>query len=77
MLNRHMPTDTVQVVSLDQCAPVLLKKLGQGFLFSEPLVKTGSTDRAQIYGEISLGYGPEIAHGKITNLTTGPTGGGA
>ncbi|MBB5801133.1 hypothetical protein F4560_000901 [Saccharothrix ecbatanensis] len=77
MLNRYMPTDTVQVVSLDQCAPVLLEKPGQGFLFSEPLAKTGSTDRAQIYGEISLEYGPEIAHGKTTNLTTGPTGGGA
>lgn len=77
MLNRYMPTDTVQVVSLDQCAPVMLEKPGQGFLFSEPLAKTGSSDRAQIYGEISLEYGPEIAHGKITGLTTGPTGGGA
>lgn len=70
MLNRHMPTDAVQVVSLDQCAPVLLEKPGQGFLFSEPLAKTGATDRAQIYGEIGLEYGPEIAHGKITGLTT-------
>lgn len=25
MLNRYMPTDTVQAVSLDQCAPVLLE----------------------------------------------------
>ncbi|MGH2375107.1 MAG: SU10 major capsid protein [bacterium] len=70
MLNRHMPTDTVQVVSLDQCAPVLLETPGKGFLFSEPLAKTGATDRAQIYGEIGLEYGPEIAHGKITGLTT-------
>lgn len=76
MLNRYMPTDTVQVVSLDQCAPVMLEKPGQGFLFSEPLAKTGPSDRAQIYGEISLEYGPEIAHGKITGLTTGPTGEG-
>lgn len=79
MLNRYMPADVVQVVSLDQCAPVLMEKPGQGFLFSEPLAKTGSTDRAQIYGEIGLEYGPEIAHGKITGLSTGPTssGGGA
>jgi uncharacterized protein DUF5309 len=70
MLNRYMPADTVQVVSLDQCAPVLLESPGKGFLFSEPLAKTGSTDRAQIYGEIGLEYGPEIAHGKITGLTT-------
>ncbi|MCS7484659.1 DUF5309 domain-containing protein [Umezawaea endophytica] len=76
MLNRYMPTDVVQVVSLDQCAPVLLESPGKGFLFSEPLAKTGSTDRAQIYGEIGLEYGPEIAHGKITGLATAPVGGG-
>ncbi|WP_328611775.1 DUF5309 domain-containing protein [Amycolatopsis sp. NBC_00345] len=70
MLNRYMPTDTVEVVSLDQCAPVLLESPGKGFLFSEPLAKTGATDKAQIYGEIGLEYGPENAHGKITGLTT-------
>jgi Family of unknown function (DUF5309) len=70
MLNRYMPADTVSVVSLDQCAPVFLETPGKGFLFSEPLAKTGSTDRAQIYGEIGLEYGPENAHGKITGLTT-------
>ncbi|MFD8494259.1 DUF5309 family protein [Amycolatopsis sp. NPDC059657] len=71
MLNRYMPTDAVEVVSLDQCAPVLLETPGKGFLFSEPLAKTGSTDKAQIYGEIGLEYGPENAHGKITGLTVG------
>ncbi|SDC25659.1 SU10 major capsid protein [Actinokineospora iranica] len=70
MPSRFMPADTVQVVSLDQCAPVLLETPGKGFLFSEPLAKTGAIDRAQIYGEIGLEYGPEIAHGKITGLTT-------
>lgn len=79
MLNRYMPADVVQVVSLDQCAPVLLETPGKGFLFSEPLARTGSTDKAQIYGEIGLEYGPVIAHGKITDLaaTTPPAGGGA
>lgn len=77
MLNRHMPTDTIQVVSMDQCAPVLLEVPGKGFLFSEPLAKTGATDKAQIYGEIGLEYGPENAHGKITGLTTGPVPEGA
>ncbi|WP_158885067.1 SU10 major capsid protein [Amycolatopsis anabasis] len=77
MLNRHMPLDVVEVVSADQCAPVLLEVPAKGFLFSEPLAKTGATDRAQIYGEIGLEYGPENAHGKITGLTTGPAGGGA
>lgn len=77
MLNRYMPADTVEVVSLDQCAPVLLETPGKGFLFSEPLAKTGSADKAQIYGEIGLEYGPENAHGKITGLTTGPAGSGS
>ncbi|ACU37166.1 SU10 major capsid protein [Actinosynnema mirum] len=75
MLNRHMPADAVQVVSLEQCAPVMLEKPGSGFLFSEPLAKTGASDRVHIYGEIGLEYGPEIAHGKITGLTTGPVTG--
>jgi len=70
VLNRYMPLDTVAAVSLDQCAPVFLETPGRGFLFSEPLAKTGSTDKAQIYGEIGLEYGPEIAHGKMTGLTT-------
>lgn len=69
MLNRYMPSDAVEVGSLDQCAPVLLETPGKGFLFSEPLAKTGSVDKAQIYGEIGLENGPENAHGKITGLT--------
>ena len=69
MLNRYMPADTIEVVSLDQCAPVLLESPGKGFLFSEPLAKTGATDKAQIYGEIGLEYGPENAHGESTGLT--------
>lgn len=77
MLDRYMPADTVEVVSLDQCVPVLLETPGKGFLFSEPLAKTGSVDKAQIYGEIGLEYGHEIAHGKITGLTTSPTGSGS
>ncbi|WP_089957778.1 SU10 major capsid protein [Lentzea xinjiangensis] len=37
---------------------------------SEPPATTESSDRAQIYGEICLEYRPDIAHGKITGLTT-------
>jgi hypothetical protein len=72
MLNRHMPADTVVVTSLEQCAPVFLRVLGKGFLFVEPLSKTGANDAFQIYGEIGLRYGNERTHGKITGLTTGP-----
>lgn len=70
MLDRHMPTDQVAVVSLEQCRPVFLEVPGKGHMFAEPLAKTGSKDRVQIYGEVGLEYGAETAHGKITELTT-------
>lgn len=73
MLNRYMPADTVAVASLDELAPVFLRIPGKGFLFTEPLAKTGASDKFQIYGEVGLKYGNERSHGKITGLTTTPT----
>jgi|SRR5690554_5036847 len=74
MLDRHMPQDSVAVVSLEQCRPVYLEIPGKGHFFAEPLARTGSKDRAQLYGEVGLAYGAENAHGKITGTATGPTG---
>ena len=68
MLNRHMPADQLAVVSLEQCAPVLMLVPNKGFLFVESLGRIGSSDRLQIYGEIGLKYGNEKTHGKITGL---------
>lgn len=70
MLDRHMPADTLLVASLEQCRPVYLEVPGKGHFFAEPLARTGSKDRTQLYGEIGLEYGNEAAHGKITELTT-------
>ncbi|WP_236243135.1 DUF5309 family protein [Streptomyces sp. CC228A] len=70
MLNRHMPTDEVAVVSLEQCMPVYQEIPGKGHFFAEPLAKTGAKEKVQLYGEVGLKYGNERAHGKITNLTT-------
>jgi len=72
MLNRYMPADQIAVSSLDELAPVFLRVPGRGFLFAEPLAKTGASDKFQIYGEVGLRYGNERSHGKITNLTTTP-----
>jgi hypothetical protein len=72
MLNRYMPADQIAVSSLDELAPVFLRVPGRGFLFAEPLAKTGASDRFQIYGEVGLKYGNERSHGKVTNLTTTP-----
>ena len=70
MLNRYVPADTVAVVSLEECAPVFLLIPGKGFLFAEPIAKTGAADKVQLYGEIGLKYGNELKHGKITGLST-------
>lgn len=72
MLNRHVPNDTAIVVSLEQCAPRFLAIPGKGHFFVEPLAKSGAADRFQIYGEVGLQYGNEMAHGKLTGLSTAP-----
>lgn len=68
MMNRHMPSGALAVVSLEQCAPRFLEVPGKGFLFVEELATTGSADKDQIYGEIGLKYGNERAHGKIVGV---------
>ncbi|MEU0081372.1 DUF5309 family protein [Micromonospora tulbaghiae] len=68
MLNRHMPADVLQVVSLEECKPVYLEVPGKGHMFEEPLAKTGAYDKNQLYGEVGLAYGNERKHGKIVNL---------
>lgn len=68
ILDRFMPADTIAAVSLQMLAPRFLTVPGKGHFFEEPLAKTGSADRVQIYGEIGLEYGNELAHGKITGL---------
>lgn len=70
MLNRYMPANQLAVVSLEECAPAFLEIPGKGHFFAEPLAKTGSSDRVQIYGEIGLKYGNERKHGKLV-LTEG------
>ncbi|MFE6866015.1 DUF5309 family protein [Kitasatospora sp. NPDC057692] len=69
MLNRYLPKHKIVVASLEQCQPVYLETPGRGHFFAEPLAKTGSKDRTQLYGEVGLAYGNERAHGVITGLT--------
>lgn len=71
MLNRHMPSTSLLVVSLEECAPRFAQVPGKGFLFVEDLAKIGSSERKQLYGEIGLEYGLETHHGKIENLDDG------
>lgn len=62
-IDRVLPDDAIAVVSLEQVAPVFLNIPNKGVLFEEELAKTGASDKTQIYGEISLEYGNEAAHG--------------
>jgi hypothetical protein len=65
MLNRRMPTATLAFTHLGVCQPIFLLIPGKGFLFTEPLAKTGASEKAQLYGECGLKYGPESAHGLL------------
>jgi hypothetical protein len=71
MLSRYVPTDTLIVASLEDCAPAFLEIPGKGHFFAEPLAKTGASEKVQVYGEIGLRYGNERKHGKITGAATG------
>lgn len=68
MLEPAMPQDQIAVVSLEECAPRFLPIPGKGFMFVEPLSKTGAAEKSQIYGEVGLEYGIESHHGKYTGL---------
>ena len=71
MVNRYMPADTMVAASLEELAPRILQIPGKGFLFAEPLAKTGAAERSQIYGEIGLEYGNERKHAKLVDIATG------
>lgn len=66
MLNRYMPANQLVVASLEDLKPAFLEIPGKGHFFAEPLAKTGSADKVQIYGEIGLQYGNERKHGILT-----------
>lgn len=68
ILNRHMPTGTLSIVSLEECAPVFLSIPDKGFLFIEELARVGASEKRQMYGEIGLKYGNERKHGKMLGV---------
>jgi len=70
MVDRYMPVGTIVAVSLEECAPRILAIPNKGFLFWEPLAKTGARDTSQIYGEIGLEYGNERKHAKLVDAAT-------
>lgn len=73
VLNRHLTTTTVLFLELSVLAPCFLPIPGKGHFFLEPLAKSGSYDRQQLYGEIGLRYGPQGWHGKVIDFDGGAT----
>lgn len=69
MLSRYVDPHQIIIADISQLHPVFLDVPGKGHLFSEPLAKTGASEKWQIYGEIGLMYGPESYHGLIKDLT--------
>lgn len=68
MLERNVAATSLLFSHLAYCKPVFLLIPDKGFLFVEPLAKTGASDKYQLYGECGLEYGPELAHGKMVNV---------
>ena len=70
VLNRHLDATVLMIIDLDIVAPRFLPIPNKGHFFLEPLAKSGSYDRQQLYGEIGLEYGPSGWHGKATAWAT-------
>lgn len=68
--DRFLPADDIVIADVAHCSPCFLPIPGKGHFFAEPLAKTGSAEKWQLYGEVGLEYGPEQWHAKITNTAT-------
>jgi hypothetical protein len=68
VVNRHLAANQFLILDLAYLAPCFLPIPGKGHFFIEPLAKAGAYDRAQLYGEIGLEYGPSKFHGRAYTL---------
>nr|DAF65586.1 MAG TPA: Major capsid protein [Caudoviricetes sp.] len=67
--------DTVGLFNMNVIKPVFRNIVGKGAgIFYEDTAKVGAADGGQLYGEMGIDYGAESFHGKITGLTTAPSG---
>lgn len=69
--DRFVPADTILIVDVAHLAPVFQPVPEKGVLFTEPLAKSGASERLQIYGQIGLAHAPAFLHGSITGLKVG------
>lgn len=64
-LEPDMPTAHVMICNMGMCGVVGLPVPSKGVLFEEPLYKSGSADKTQIYGQLGVDHGPEYMHGLL------------
>ena len=65
-MDPDMPDNQFAVLNMGVAGIVGMPVEGKGVLFEEPLAKTGSTDKSQIYGQLGVDHGPEYCHGVLT-----------
>ena len=70
LIDSNMPKDKLLILNLSMIKPRILYIPGMGFLFKKPVDAGTSSNKSRIYGEISLEWGNELAHAKLTGLTT-------
>ena len=79
MLDTDIPQDTIVYLNPDVVTGAYLPVLTDDgatrpALFFEELAKVGSKLEGQIYGQLSVDYGPEWKHGKLTGLQVSGSG---
>jgi hypothetical protein len=62
-LEPDMPDVYVDLINYGVCGIVGLPVPNKGILFEEELLRTGSSDKTQIYGQMGMAHGPEYCHG--------------
>lgn len=70
VIERHITASVLAVIDMAFCKPVVMPIPSKGELFLEPKPASGASEKAMLYGEWGIQYGPEIMHGKITGLST-------
>jgi hypothetical protein len=64
-----MPTDEVYILDMATISTMICPVMGQ-LMIDEPIAKSTASERHQIYLQIGLDYGSELAHGSITGTST-------
>lgn len=63
-----LPQDELLFINPGVLQGTYLPMPGKPAMFIEQLAKVGSREEQQLYGQLSIDYGPEWAHAKLTNL---------